>query len=493
MNSETRRARFPLGPTVCACLALTVQPGWAGSPEEAPNPPLKPILLAEANVAPRSAPQPTAQGPAPVQAPQPASHGSRTGRGSSRAELFAPSPPPRPGEIATAELGAGAASSKTLAGATQSFVDWRAGFRQRALSQGVDSGLFDRAFSGITPSARVLELDRFQPEFSRPLWEYLDRAVSETRISNGRRLAAEYATTMRMIEERHGVDGNIVLAIWGIESAYGADYGNIPVIRSLATLAHDGRRRGFAEQELLSALRILAAGDVTPERMVGSWAGAMGHTQFIPSSYLSRAVDFDGDGRRDVWAADPSDALASAANYLARAGWQRGAPAVVELRLPQGFDYGLAADGVRRDAAAWSALGITAIDGTSLPQGKAVEILIPAGSRGPAFAAYPNFRVIKRYNNATSYALAVAHLAERIGGGNPFVAGWPRADRPLARDEIVEIQRRLTSLGFDTRGTDGIIGPLTRAAVRRFQESRGKVPDGYVSATLLDEVRRSGS
>jgi membrane-bound lytic murein transglycosylase B len=336
----------------------------------------------------------------------------------------------------------------------------------------------------------VIELDRFQPEFVRPIWEYLDSAVSDTRIENGRRLRAEKAADLARIEERFGVDREVVLAIWGLESAFGANYGSIPVIESLATLAFDGRRQEFAEEQLMAALRILQAGDITPRRMVGSWAGAMGHTQFIPTSFESYAVDFTGDGRRDLWAPDALDALASTANYLARFGWQRGVPWGVEVRLPQGFDYAQA-DERPRAAAEWNRLGVRTMAGAQVPDHGAAALILPAGARGPAFVTFPNFRVIRRYNNATSYALAVGHLADRIRGAGPFVAEWPRGERALSRSEKEEMQRMLTALGFDTQGTDGVIGPNTRAAIRAFQTSRGLPADGNDTAALLDALRRA--
>ena len=373
------------------------------------------------------------------------------------------------------------------------FGAWRGGFRERALAAGITGAVFDAAFAGITVNARVLELDRYQPEFVRPIWEYLDSAVSETRIADGRARASERRRTLRGIEKRYGVDLGIVAAIWGIESAYGLDYGAIPVIESLATLAFEGRRRDFAEAQLIAALRILQSGDVAPERMVGSWAGAMGHTQFIPASFEAYAVDFTGDGKRDVWSDNPADALASTANYLSRFGWQRAEPSVIEVDLPAGFDYRLADDKTRKSAAAWEALGVRRIGAGRLLPSDAVTILLPAGARGPAFAVYPNFRVIKRYNNATSYALAVALLAGRIDSSIAFglrtAIGWPRGDRPLSGSETEELQRRLTELGYPTQGIDGIVGPITRSAIRGFQADKELIPDGYVSAALLERVR----
>ncbi len=377
-----------------------------------------------------------------------------------------------------------------------SFDAWKAGFRGRALAAGITVSVFDRAFAGVEPNEKVLELDRFQPEFARPLWEYLDRAVSDKRITDGRAKIAGHRKTLDAIETRFGVDFGVVAAIWGIESAYGVNYGNIPVIESLATLAHEGRRRAFAEPELIEALRIQQAGDVVPDRMVGSWAGAMGHTQFIPTSYQAYAVDFTGDGKRDVWAQNPADALASTANYLKRFGWQHEAPAAVEVTLPKGFDYRLADDRTRNNAFGWEALGVSRQAGGVLPASNEVTILLPAGAQGPAFAVYPNFRAIKRYNNATSYALAVATLAAQLDPSINYGLGramtWPRSDRPLSRDETIELQERLTGLGYATQGADGIIGPNTRAAIRNFQAANGMVPDGYVSAALLDRLRQGG-
>ena len=394
-----------------------------------------------------------------------------------------PTPVSRPGAGAETDM---------MAAPRQSFGEWQASFRAKAVAEGIAPAVVDRAFQGVRVNERVLELDAYQPEFARPIWEYLDSAVSETRVATGRAEAAGKAQTLAEIERRFGVDREIVLAIWGLESAYGADYGSIPVIESLATLAYEGRRREFAEEQLLAALRILQAGDIAPERMVGSWAGAMGHTQFIPTSFLDYAVDFTGDGRRDIWAANATDALASTANYLARFGWTLDAPVAVEVRLPAAFDYLQVDDDIRRSAADWSRAGVARVNGNPLPSGESVSLLVPAGAAGPAFAVYENFRVIKRYNNATSYALAVSHLADRIRGSGPIAATWPRGDRPLSRDETIELQERLTAMGYDTQGVDGIVGPNTRAAIRSFQLRAGLTPDGYLSSALLTRVRNDG-
>ena len=383
------------------------------------------------------------------------------------------------------------ATPAAVASEPATFEEWRTAFRARALAAGISANTFDTALAGVRPNPKILELDTRQPEFTRAIWEYLDSAVSDSRVATGRSQATQKASVGRSIEQRYGVDFPVVLAIWGLESGYGSNFGDIPVIESMATLAYEGRRKDFAEEQLIAALRILEAGDISPQRMVGSWAGAMGHTQFIPTSFLAYAVDHTGDGKRDIWAPDATDALASTANYLARFGWTRGAPAVVEVRLPESFDYSQASQDNRHPVAYWQARGVKAMSGTLTPS-DGVAVIVPAGARGPAFAVYPNFRVIKRYNNATSYALAVAHLAERIAGAAPYVAAWPRGDKMLSRTEKQELQERLTALGYDTRGVDGIIGPNSRSAVRAFQQARGMVPDGYVSSALLDAVRAAG-
>lgn len=370
-----------------------------------------------------------------------------------------------------------------------SFVEWRAGFRQRALAQGIRPEVFDAAFAGVGVNAEVVRLDGRQAEFTKPIWDYLDSAASPTRVETGRAKAAELSDTMAAIEARYGVDPQAVLAIWGMESNFGANRGTIPVVESLATLAYEGRRRSFAEDQLVGALRILQSGDVDPSHMVGSWAGAMGHTQFIPTSYLSYAQDFTGDGRRDVWSDNPRDALASAANYLAKSGWQHGRPWGLEVRLPAGFNYGSADASNRRPVADWSARGVTRLNGGRLPDHGPAAIIAPAGAKGPAFIVYQNFYVIKKYNNATSYAMGVGHLGDRIAGGGPFVGSWPRGERELSRSEKIELQERLTARGYATGKADGVIGPDTITAIRAFQHANGMVPDGYASALVLQKLR----
>lgn len=369
------------------------------------------------------------------------------------------------------------------------FADWLRSFRTRARAAGISAATLDQAFSGVSVLPRVLERDRNQAEFSRALWEYLDSAVSDTRVANGRSAFDRHRDTLARIERRYGVEAEVVVAIWGLESAYGAMRGDTDIIAAMATLAYDGRRRAFFEEQLIAALRILQAGDVAPRQMTGSWAGAMGHTQFMPNSYLEHAVDFDGNGRRNIWSDDPVDALASTANYLRHHGWTTGQPWGLEVVLPQGFDFSLTGEQVKRPASFWNDRGIRLAGGGTIPDHGDASILLPAGHRGVALVIFDNFHVIERYNPADAYVIAVGHLSDRIGGAGPFRGSWPREDRALTRAEREELQQRLTRAGFHSHGVDGIIGPQTIDSVRRFQASVGSVPDGYASLRVLEQLR----
>lgn len=376
--------------------------------------------------------------------------------------------------------------------ATDSFGAWRAGFRKRAVAQGIDPAVFDAAFKGVRFDRSIIALDRKQSEFTKQIWDYLNTAVSATRVRNGRAAARQYETALAAIEAKYGVDRAVLTAIWGLESAYGATRGKTPVIQSLATLAYDPRRSAFFEAELLAALTVLQSGEVKLAQMRGSWAGAMGHTQFMPISYLEHAQDFDGDGRRNIWGDSPVDALASAAAFLSEKGWTAGQPWGVEVTLPDGFNYGETTERVKKPTTYWVKRGVKAADGAQLPRYKRSSILLPAGHRGPAFMIFDNFHVLERYNTADAYVIGVGHLADRIAGGAVLQAKWPRADRPLSFSEKQEMQRRLRALGFDPAGVDGIIGPKTIAAVQDYQASVGAVPDGYPSARLLNRLRKDG-
>ena len=366
---------------------------------------------------------------------------------------------------------------------------WVRSFRPRALAQGISAGTFDRAFQGVRYDAKAIERDRSQAEFNTAIWQYLDSAASESRIATGREMLARHAALLDRIEARYGVEKEVVVAIWGMESAYGARRGTHPLIGAMATLAHDGRRRGFFEEQLVAALRILQNGDVTPGAMTGSWAGAMGHTQFIPTSYEALAVDFTGDGRRDIWSDDPTDALASTANYLAKSGWKKGMPWAVEVRLPRGFDYALSGKATRKMPSDWARLGVTGLDGRAVRDYGAASVFLPAGANGPAFLTFSNFRAIARYNAADAYVMGVGHLSDRLRGKGPISGAWPREDRALSRDERKELQQRLTAAGYDTGGVDGRIGPNSVSALRAWQSARGLIPDGYASYAVLRKLR----
>lgn len=368
------------------------------------------------------------------------------------------------------------------------FARWRDGFRTRARAAGIKASVFDNAFQGVGVNNRVIELDSKQAEFTKAIWDYLDTAVSDTRINNGRQKARALSQTLANIERTYAVDAQVVMAIWGVETNFGGFMGGTNVIEALATLAYDGRRRNWAEKELINALSIIQSGDVTAARMEGSWAGAMGHTQFMPSSYLAYAQDFTRNGKRDIWSKDPTDGLASAANYLHKHGWVKNQPWGLEVRLPEGFDYSTATM-KRRPIAHWNNKGVRGIDGKPIPNYGNAGLWLPAGARGPAFVVFTNFFVIKRYNNANSYALAVGHLGDRIYGAGNFSAKWPRGDRALSRSETRQLQSRLTAKGFNTQGADGIIGPNTSRAIRAYQRSIGLQPDGYASFDLLRRLQ----
>lgn len=364
------------------------------------------------------------------------------------------------------------------------FDAWIADFRQHAAAKGIDSATLAEAFDNARYVPRILELDRSQPEFTRQIWSYLDSAVSDQRVATGRKRLQENRATADKVTREYGVPGEVIVAIWGIESNYGSNFGNFETIDALATLGFDGRRQSFARGELMSALRILQKGDIDRDHMRGSWAGGMGHTQFIPSSFLAYAVDEDGDGRRDIWGSIP-DVMASTANYLDSSGWQRGQPWGAEVILPDGFDYSQTELSVRRDTANWRAQGVRSVDGQSLPNLDQASIIAPAGAKGPAFLVGHNFRVIMRYNASTSYALAVATLSDRIAGRPGIRGEWPRGEPALSRDRIRRLQQALNMHGFDVGTPDGLVGPNTRAGLRAYQRSIGVIPDGYPTQSLI--------
>lgn len=353
----------------------------------------------------------------------------------------------------------------------------------------VSKEIYDEAFRGLTPDPEVVERNNHQPEFTLPASHYVSLTVNDTRIREGQQKLREYASRLEAIEKRYGVDRHILLSIWGMETSFGQSRGEKNVIRSLSTLAYKGRRARFGRRQLLAALEILQAGDITVEEMTGSWAGAMGHTQFIPTSYLAYAVDFTGDGRRDIWET-PVDALASTAHFLRKAGWTAGQTWGCEVILPEGFNIRLAGADHRRSISQWRSLGLRQAAGQTFSRPEDLAYLyLPAGAQGPAFLLLQNFRALMRYNPAPKYALAVGHLADRIRGAPELVQAWPDGVRPLAENDRKELQRLLAAKGYDIGGLDGIIGPKTRAAVRDYQKRKGLRADGFPRHGLLNMLR----
>ena len=390
-----------------------------------------------------------------------------------------------PGAVMAQDVATGAEAGIEM-GSQQGLEAWVTGFRVRALAAGVSAATFDAEMRGAVFDPKAVERDRNQNEFTKTIWDYLDTAVSEDRVALGRKALAANRDLLERIEAEYGVDKEVVVAVWGLESAYGTFRGNLPVISSLATLAYDARRGAYFEGELIAALKIVQGGHVDEFR--GSWAGASGHTQFMPSSWESFAVDFDGDGRRDLWSDDPGDALASTANYLRHFGWKKGALWGLEVRLPEGFDYDQTTEAVKKPVAEWAALGVVPAAGGEVPDHGMASVLLPGGSRGAAFLIFSNFQVIEKYNTADAYVIGIGHLADRLKGGPPIMAAWPRDLRALTLEERRELQVRLGAAGFDPGGVDGRMGPKTIAAVKAFQKARGLVPDGYPSLDILNRL-----
>ena len=371
---------------------------------------------------------------------------------------------------------------------SQKFARWVAEFSTIARAAGIDEATLQIAFENVRFIPRVIESDRAQPEFTRTVWDYLDGALSTQRIARGQDKLLQLRLEVDTIAARYGVPTEVLVAIWGMESNYGSYVGDIPTIDALATLGFEGRREEWARGQLLAALKILQNRDIDRAQMIGSWAGAMGQTQFLPSNFLAYAVDADGDGRRDIWGS-VADVMASTANFLARSGWQAGQPWGLEVRLPQGFDYARADADVQQPTAKWADEGVQSMDGTPLPGLEGSSILLPAGARGPAFLVGPNFHTILRYNNSTSYALAVSLLAQRLAGGPAMQTPWPRDLQALSRSQLLALQTALNVRGFDSGTPDGTMGPATRRGVRRYQRSLGLPADGYPTLDLVQRLQ----
>jgi lytic murein transglycosylase len=358
-----------------------------------------------------------------------------------------------------------------------------------ASRRGVTRNVFSAYTAPLTPDLRIMDLLDSQPEFTKSFWDYLDILVTDDRITQGKALLEKYKTTFDAVEREYGVDRHIITAIWGVETNYGTATGDRPVLRSTATLACIGRRQSYFREEFLSTLEILQHGDIRPNRLVGSWAGAFGPTQFMPTAFKRYAVDFDHDGHRDVVDSMP-DIIASTANNLKKDGWVTGETWGYEVVVPATFNFMMADHQHWMTMREWQRLGIVRPDNKAFPKpDDRAFLLVPAGVQGPGFLMLQNFRVLMRYNPAEAYALAIGHLADRLRGGEAFVQQWPRYERTLSRDERLELQQLLARHGYDVGEPDGHLGARTRAAIRDFQSRSGQVPDGFASAVILDKLR----
>jgi peptidoglycan lytic transglycosylase B len=361
-------------------------------------------------------------------------------------------------------------------------------FRAEAIAAGIPAELYDRATSNISLNPRVEQLNLSQPEFVRPVWDYLESTITDARVNRGRELIGVNADLFARLQQTYGVPTEVMTAIWGMETGYGANLGSFNLFEALATLAYEGPRSAYGRRQLIAALKIAQTEDRDPTTMTGSWAGAFGFTQFIPTTFLDRAVDGDGDGKRDLWSS-PADALASTANYLNRSGWKFGESWGEEVQLPVNFPYEMADPDIRMPVSEWSAKGVRKLNGEPLAEsGESAAIFLPAGARGPAFLLNENFFAILKYNVATSYALAVSVLSDRLRGAGGISGSWPRSEEMLNMRQRITLQEGLTTLGYDTGGADGVLGRRTRQAIRDFQKARGIPADGYATASLLTRI-----
>ena len=368
----------------------------------------------------------------------------------------------------------------------EDFSSWLEGFRQEARAKGISEATLHEALDGLQPIPRIIELDRKQPEFTQTFWRYLDARVTENRIERGRMLLELHAELLAGIEKQYGVQPRFLVAFWGLETNFGDYLGSFPVIGSLATLAHDPRRSEFFRSELLAALTIVDGGHISVNEMFGSWAGAMGQTQFMPSTFVRFAVDADGDGRQDIWHSLP-DVFASAANFLSASGWQRDKTWGREVTLPPGFNLELTGIEVEKSLAAWQILGVRKMNGDDLPsENMKASLLLPAGHAGPAFLVYRNYRTILQWNRSDLYAIAVGYLADRLAGEGPLVTSRPVSEEPLSRNQVEKIQELLSAQGFDPGPIDGVVGSQTRQAIKEFQRTAKLPADGYPTPELLE-------
>lgn len=367
----------------------------------------------------------------------------------------------------------------------EKFETWKSDFTRRAIDKGYDPALVYTVITPATLREDAIASNESQPEFIKPVWSYIENAMNERRLNGGLAQLAANKDMFDRIERDFGVDRHILTAIWGLESAYGDIQGNYDAISALASFAYDGRRQSFGETQLFAILDLLRAGKIRQDQLISSWAGAMGMTQFIPSTFRDYAVDYNGDGNIDL-RNSADDALASAANYLNKSGWQRGQPVMSEIIFTPNFDYGLS-DGRKMSVAEWRALGVRPIGGGAFPAsyaGLTARLYVPAGSRGPAFLTFKNFDAIKRYNNSSSYVTGITSLATGLDGKQLISRPWPKGDKPLTLTQKTTMQTALTALGYDTQGVDGQIGPNSRKAIRAWQMANGLPADGYIEQTL---------
>ena len=371
------------------------------------------------------------------------------------------------------------------------FASCLAGLRADAQAKGVSGATYDTHTAALAPDMAVIDFLDAQPEFVTPIWDYLAALVDDERVADGRAMLAEWASVLARVEAEYGVDAATVVAVWGVESNYGRNFGSRPLLTSLSTLSCFGRRQSFFRGEFFTTLKIIQDGHVAPERLTGSWAGAFGHTQFMPSTFMRLAVDFDGDGRRDLVDSVP-DALASTANFLKRAGWRGDLPWGFEVSLPQGMDVSGAGRRNKQPISAWAARGVRRIDGAPMPAAATpAGLLLPAGKDGPAFLVTRNFDAVYSYNAAESYGLAIAHLSDRLRGGAPFATPWPTDDPGLSRAERRELQQLLIARGHDIGEADGMIGARTREALKLEQAALGLAADGRAGQRALQALRAS--
>ncbi len=370
------------------------------------------------------------------------------------------------------------------------FDAWRDDFARRAVAAGRDPAVLGRLLNNLTPNPAIVDLDQRQPEFVSPVWDYVTRGVSQRRIDDGRVLKAEIRALLAEVENRYGVPNGIILGIWGLESNYGRADLPYDAAAALATLAFEGRRRAQFEGYLLALTEMVERGLADQQELRSSWAGALGQPQFMPDVYLTTAVDWDGDGHRDIWT-NRADVAASIGNYLQDRGWRRGEPVFDEVRLPDNFDYALA-DGTQRSVADWEGRGVVRVDGAAWQPSERnlmAQLFLPAGAQGPALLLHHNFGVIRRYNNSDRYALVVSLLARAFDGREGLVRPWPTQIGSLNREQTLELQTLLTSLGYDPGPADGLFGSATRRAVRAFQTDQALPADGFPTTDLLQRVR----